>query len=142
MKSYRPAGPADKPRIEEACRTYLARIKKRSKKAWVQGINIDKVLADLFSSWGDVWIVDDTFLVWFETGVPWHSDALWLNEKLMLALSPGGDFQSVIDFLEDAADAHGAERIVVGTALALSDRALAKIFEKAGFSQAIITLTK
>lgn len=130
------------PAVTLACNSYLRDIKARSKKAWVKGIDLWKVLAAIKDAKGDVWIVDETYLVWFEAGVPWHSNAVWINEKLMLALKPGGNFQSVIDFLLDAKEAHGAELVVVGTALALSDRALAKIFEKAGFTQAIITLTK
>lgn len=141
MVSYRVPSAEDGDKVLQAITTYLAKIKDRSSKEWVQLIDFDAVV-DYLGTADNVYIVDEKFLVMYEVGIPWHTKTTWLNEKIVIAIEPGGDFQSVTDFLELKAEEAGAELVVVGTALAISDRALARVYERLGYKPSIITLTK
>lgn len=88
------------------------------------------------------YIVNEQYLVVYAIGTPWYADDTFLEELLVLHLGNGGSFKTVTDFLEAAAAQAGATLVISGTALASSDRALARLYAAQGFSQEALTLTK
>lgn len=140
--TYRKVIDLDYADIVIAAEDHLAKALKRTGKVWVQRVRLDKVLDALFDPDNLVFIVDETFLVYYETGQPWYSDTDVLEEKLVLNLRPGASFSAVTDFLEERARLHQAELIGVGTALAASDAALVRCYTRNGFKQEAITLIK
>lgn len=91
-----------------------------------------------------VYIVSDTYLVAYQLATPWwaNSDAVFLEELLVLRLAVSDNFDLVPQFLADRAREAGAQLVVAGTALAKSDRALASLYHRAGYSTQAFTLVK
>ena len=89
----------------------------------------------------EAWIVGG-YLVLFNIQDTWWSDDLILAEQLVFALEPETSFGAVIEFFEAKAREAGAGYICVGTALAKSDKALASLYIKHGFSQMAVNLAK
>jgi len=84
----------------------------------------------------------DGYLVVYDISTMWWSDTPILAEQLVFALEPTSRFASVIEFFEAKAREAGAKFICAGTALAKSDKALASLYEREGFSQVAINLSK
>lgn len=141
MVRYRQPDGRDTQPVLDAIDSYLPKIIRRSPKPWVKLIDREAVINHIATA-ANAYIVDETFLVLYEYGIPWHSGSVWLNETLVLALKPGGEFKQVTDFLELKAQHHNARIAVVGTGLAIVDEALARVYEGLGFTRSIITLTK
>lgn len=133
---------ADYQVIYDAVVSTLGKIRRKSDKAWIKRIDCESVLDTLFDPDCTAYIVDETYLVYYEVGSAWYGPTTMLEEKLVLSLRPGSSFSVVTDFLEERARLHGAELIVVGTALAPSDAALARCYTRQGFKQEVITLIK
>lgn len=127
--------------VVNAARQSLDKVMARSDKLWVKYIDFNKVI-EYIADAEDAYIVEDKFLVIYELLTPWYADSLWLAERLVLALDTGGNFTDVTDFLEERARAEGAVLIGVGTALAISDRALARCYTKRGYSGELLSLFK
>lgn len=82
------------------------------------------------------------YLVVYDITEMWFTDAPVLAEQLVFRLAEGGVFTDVVDFLELKAREAGAKWLCVGTTLAKSDRALASVYERHGFSRTAIHLAK
>ena len=104
--------------------------------------DIDPMIAlrNVFAA-DNAYIVDG-YLVVYEISTMWWSDTPILAEQLVFALEPNSRFASVIEFFEAKAREAGAKFLCVGTALAKSDKALASLYEREGFSQIAINLSK
>lgn len=89
----------------------------------------------------NVWIVEESYLVVFDIGIPFYSDALVLQELLVLRLS-SGDFSCVTAFMEQQAREAGCAMVVAGTALTHCDKALASLYHRYGFKTEALTIVK
>lgn len=126
-------------------RQHLVRLHESGHKAWMGFANPEDTLDGirLLASQSGAWIVDDTYLVLIDSGSPWYNPNVSVLEELMvLALVPGGDFRSVTKFLDQVAAARGCDFISSGTALATSDRALSRLYMRSGYTVAGTMLTK
>lgn len=81
------------------------------------------------------------YLVVYEVGTPWYSNASILSELLIVRVGRGGTIKGVAQFLRKRAKALGADFIAVGTAFAKSDPALSRLYQAQGFTPEAITLT-
>jgi len=127
------------PIIDSAIRKH----KLRGGKGWFKYLDLDAVMQGLYVN--ETYIVDDTYLVSYLVGTPWYADdsITYLEEKLVLRISDEGSSFSVVPaFLEDRRQAHGAVLVGVGTAFALSDRAMSKVYNNHGFHQEAVSLIK
>lgn len=82
------------------------------------------------------------YLVAYEIGSPWYTDRLILSELIICRLRGNSAFGVVPSFLEHKAREAGCTLITAGTALARSDRALASLYMKHGFTLGALSLTK
>jgi hypothetical protein len=139
--SARKIGPADFGLIQSALTSLVSGLRDNRSKAIFQILDVPAAMRSL-RDFDHAYIVEDAFLVVYELTVPWYSDALLLQELLILRLLPGPDFAIVPEFLVQAAQTAGARLVVAGTALATSDRALSRLYRSSGFSEAALTLTK
>lgn len=80
--------------------------------------------------------------VFFAVGTPWYSRTPLLSELLVVRVRPGGTLKDVARSLEREAAAAGASRVVIGTAFATNDRALSRIWQRLGYREEAITLSK
>lgn len=88
-------------------------------------------------------ILDEAFLVAYDVGSPWYSDRVFLREQLVLRIGEGSSFSAVCDLLDDLAEQHGANDILVGGALAKHPRALERMYKAHGYEvQAAPSLIK
>lgn len=117
-----------------------AELKRLARKHTHSVIDPDVALRNVFDA-EHAYIVDG-YLVVYEISTLWWSDDPIISEQLVFALEPNGDFSSVIRFFEAKAREVGARWIQAGTALAKSDRALASIYQRYGFEQHAIGLSK
>lgn len=83
-------------------------------------------------------IVDNAYLIVYDVGCTWYSDRLYLQEQMVLRLSPGSNFTAVCLTLEYLREQHQCQDIFVGGALAFSARALTRLYQRAGFEQLTI----
>lgn len=127
--------------ISAALRTYHSKISTRSNKDWYQHVDVGRVLTSILNGDNEAALVDG-FLVVYNVGTTWYSDQRMLEEIMVLRVYPGGDFYNVPKYLEAKAKEHGCAMVAVGTALARSDPALVKMYEKAGYHVAAVQLTK
>lgn len=126
-------------------RQHLTRIDRSAHKAWMQFATPDSTLDGIraLAEQQGAWIVDERYLVLVDAGSPWYNSGVTVLEELMvLALVPGGDFRKVTEFLDQVAAARGCDFISSGTALATSDRALSRLYMRAGYDVAGTMLTK
>lgn len=88
------------------------------------------------------YIVDETYLVCYQLGVPWFSEDLCLGEMTVARLTTqGGKFSAVTDFLKAEAERHGCKWVIAGTLLSSQDGLLSKLYERRGFSPSLRQLT-
>lgn len=142
MASYRRITTADHALIEEVSRRYFPRITEKAKKEWLYDVDLDVALHYILHEADHAHIVDENYLVVFDIGDSWFSSKVMLMEQLVLSLRPGSPFSVVTDFLEEQAHLLGCNLISVGTSMATSDRALARIYTGQGYRQEAIALTK
>lgn len=109
-------------------------------KSWLRDIDREQVLHSILAGAVQARIVHG-YLVLFTVGSPWYSTVSVLEECLVLRLYPGGTLRDVAAFLELEAEANGCVRVCVGTALA-NDRAIARVYNSAGFYEEARTLVK
>lgn len=121
----------------------VAKTHERSKKRWTRYICAESVLEEIFAS-ENAYIVGETYLVLFNIGTPWYAPqgVLFLEEKLVLNIGGAADFSVVPAFLEQKAEAENVQLTGVGTALAVSDRALCRVYSNYGFVPEVVTLIK
>lgn len=82
----------------------------------------------------DSLILDEAFLVVYGVGQPWYSDRVFLEERMVLRIGEGSKFSAVCDLLDDLAEEHNANDIIVGGALAKHPRALVRMYQARGYS--------
>lgn len=78
-------------------------------------------------------ILDNAYLVVYDTGSPWYSDRIFLEEKMVLRIGEGSNFSAVCDLLDDLAHYADANDILVGGALAKYPRALTRLYKARGY---------
>lgn len=139
-----PFSAADAARIESALRTYHAKIEHRITKVWFKFVDVDHVLTLITSGEANAFIVDNSYLVVVDVGIPWYSKSVILvEEQMVLKLLDGGaPFTSVTDFLHLVGEQHKAAAMVAGTALAPVDEAVARLYQRQGFSVQCQSLAK
>lgn len=123
----------------------LQEVKAKARKGWVLHATPESAYAGLQDQHtvGNVFVIDEHYLVAVAHGSPWYNqDIVILEEVMVLALVPGGNFRSVTDFLDMEAHRRGASFIASGTALATSDRALSRLYARAGYTPDGTMLTK
>ena len=81
----------------------------------------------------DALILDEAFLVVYGVGSPWYSDRVFLEEKMVIRIGTGSSFDAVCDLLDDLAEEHQANDILVGGALAKYPRALSRMYQARGY---------
>lgn len=81
----------------------------------------------------DALILDEAFLVVYGVGQPWYSERVFLEEKMILRIGKGSNFSAVCDLLDDLAEEHEANDILVGGALAKHQRALSRMYQARGY---------
>lgn len=131
----------DADRIESALLPY--RTKTALRKDWFHLVDVDKVLDAVLTGDENSCIVDDSYLVVFAVGRPWYGSTVLVEEKLVLRL-PGAtaSFSSVTALLDRIAASTSAAGVVVGTALAPVDEALARLYKRQGYSTQSQSLAK
>jgi hypothetical protein len=78
-------------------------------------------------------ILDEAYLVVYQVGSPWYSDRVFLQENLVLRIGKGSAFAYVCDLLDDLAEQHNANDILVGGALSKYPRALTRLYKSRGY---------
>jgi len=141
LLSHREVTPLDLPIIRSTLSTMVDRLRKNNTKHIYKIMNVDIGMNNLCLM-DHVYIVNECYLVIYDIFTPWYSETPILAEQLVLQLASGGRFSDVVSFLEEAAREAGASSVVVGTALAKSDKSLATMYQREGFQQEAIELSK
>lgn len=113
-------------------------------KGWLHTVDIQVALGKIQSDFISL-IIEDTYLLCADVVTPWYSgeETKVLAEMLVLRVYDGpGKFSSIPRALHSLAGVVGAGSIVVGTALATSNRALARMYLREGFIQSGVELSK
>lgn len=141
LQSARKVHPNDYSLIQARIAALIKTSQQRGRKAIHGDLDERRALRWIFDN-DNAYIVDESYLVLYEVFVPPYSLNPVLSEQFVLSLDGPSSLESVVEFLEHAARATKARMIYVGTALALSDRALAAQYEKHGFRREGTLLTK
>jgi hypothetical protein len=141
VKQY-PFTDAEAQLISDVMRAYASRISHYANKQWFKGVDLEYVLAQILCGRVHAALLPH-YLVVFDLGQVWYNKTLLcVEEKLVLAVSPGGQLREVTDFLEYIARVNDATLVGVGTALAHDDRALSRMYSRLGYQPSGVTLTK
>lgn len=128
--------------IESSLRMYHSKIAHRTNKVWFEFVDLEYVLSIILSGEHKAALVDG-FLVLYGTGQLWYNPRITaIEECLVIRVGRGGSLRSVTAFLESKGRLLGASLVLVGTALAHSDTALASMYESNGYQVAAYQLTK
>lgn len=101
---------------------------------WTEHVDVFYAFAQVLQGRLNAVVVEDTYVLVYNLGSPWYSPATFLEECLVLRVYDGdADFSAVTQALEGLAKHHGAKAIASATALAKSDRALSRMYQRAGF---------
>ncbi|ALF01669.1 hypothetical protein CPT_Percy35 [Caulobacter phage Percy] len=131
--------------VRQQVHAYFTRRQKRVEKVWLKYVDLDVVMDFLFRETTNAWIVGGAYLVVYDIGTPWYANPdkhKFLSEIIVLALVPGGNLSAVPEFLERQAAEAGAVVAGAGTALAPNNRALARVYARAGFNIEAFILIK
>jgi hypothetical protein len=79
-------------------------------------------------------ILDEAYLLVYTVGSPWYADRIMVAEQLLLRIGEGSSFSSIVDLLDDLAQEHNADCILLGGALAKNPRALARMYKRYGYA--------
>lgn len=143
---YAPFSAADAERIYAALRAALSSADHHTNKAWLKAADVDHVLSLILDGEVSAAIVEDSYLVVFDHGVPWYSKDVRMVEELLvvkLHLSlTGVSLRAVTRFLEAVAKATDSSYVVAGTAFSRGDAALARMYSVDGYHQEAVTLVK
>lgn len=141
MSSGRRVQPSDHSLIKFRLRHLISEVGSKGTKLIHHGLDIEEALVGIFSA--DHAYIVGNYLVVYEIGQPWYSSKTFLHEMLVLNLSPTrADFSVVPEFLEQRGREAGVSAVIVGTALARHDKALASLYSRHGFNTEALTLTK
>lgn len=80
-------------------------------------------------------VLDEAFVLVYNVGSPWYSDRVFLQECMVLRIGQGSSFSAVCDLLDDLADEHNANDILVGSALAKHPEALSRMYQRHGYKE-------
>jgi len=142
--NLRPLSRKDHDQVEHALRTAVSSA--GTSKQWFASIDLTKALQEIFSGKYLVYIVEETYLVMADLGTAWFAaeDHKVLAEMLVLRVYPHGPgkFHDIPRALAALGRAVGARAIVVGTALAVNNRALARMYTREGFEPSATELYK
>lgn len=129
--------------IEIHVRKTYEKLSKRVSKAWVKHIKIEDVIK-MICACDNAWVINDSYLVCYEIYPPWYnSDITILSETLVGRFRKSSSkFSDVIEFLESKGREAGCELVAVGTALAITDRSLASLYQHEGFVPECTLLAK
>ncbi|ATI16337.1 hypothetical protein HOS13_gp30 [Caulobacter phage Lullwater] len=121
-------------------REYLQR---SNRKPWFKYLDTDACMRFIYSC-ENAYVVNDAYLVCYEVINPAYAQEhiLFVEEVMVLRLVPGSSFDAVTDFFEEVRERVGAVGIFAGTALAKSDRALARLYAKDGYVTGNLLLIK
>ncbi|WCD56064.1 hypothetical protein [Caulobacter phage BL198] len=131
--------------VRNKVQAYFDRRKNRLTKVWLKYVDLDVVMDFLFRDTTEAWIVGGAYLVVYDVGTPWYANPdkhKFLSEIIVLALVPGGSLSVVPEFLANQAREAGAVVAGAGTALAPNNRALARVYSRAGFNIEAFILIK
>jgi len=131
----------DQSDYERAIEATLTKLLRKSDKQWLRLVEPNGTFIRLFYA-DHCYVVEESFLVYYEVGVPWYATDRVLSEQLVLRLRPGADFDCVPRFLEQEALRHGCRLVIAGTAFAVSDGALTRMYGRRGFRPEATTLVK
>lgn len=127
---------------------YSAAVKAKASatKTWFSSIDPGKVLQTIMSGEHLAFIVEDTYLILADLHSPWfaNDEHKVLAEMLVLKINQAGPgkFQDIPRALTALAGVVGARAVVVGTALAPTNRALARMYSREGFQASATELYK
>ena len=80
-------------------------------------------------------VLDEAYLVAYSVGSPWYSERVFLQENIILRIGEGSSFSAVCDLLDDLAEQHAANDILVGGALAKHPEALSRKYMRHGYER-------
>ena len=79
-------------------------------------------------------ILNDSHLLVYSVAQPWFSGTeLWLIEQFYMRVGRGNS-DAALDAVDDLGRSLGCGRVVFGTSLAASDKALGRLLERRGYS--------
>ena len=126
--------------VAEALTKLVLKLRANPRKAMHKHLDVPAAMVSLYE-FEHAYIVGG-YLIVYAIAQPWYSQALFLQELLVLRIAEQASFGIVPDFLEAQARKAGAVLAAVGTALATSDTALESLYERRGFAQQGLTLVK
>jgi len=140
----RPIQDKDQEPIRKAAYDTLAKLGHH--KQWFRSIDPEAALRTIYSGKYYTYIVEETYLVMADCGSAWFAgegDKI-LAEMLVLKVYPQGPgkFSDIPRALTALARAVGARAVCVGTALAVNNRALARMYTREGFEPSAVELYK
>lgn len=134
----------DQEYIRKAVYDTVARV--GNQKQWFRTIDPEAVLHTIYSGKYYVYIVEETYLVMADCGNAWfaNEEDKALAEMLVLKIYPQGPgkFNDITRALTALARTVGARAICVGTALAVNNRALTRMYTRGGFEVSAVELYK
>lgn len=143
MYSARKIDDGDYDTIRIALSSALDKALRANRKRFQHFIDIDQMLLELYAM-DTAYIVSDTYLVAYGVQSPWYAkdDILILFEILVLRIGSDADFKVVPAFLEARAQEAGCVLVTAGTALTVTDTALASLYQRSGFNVEALSLIK
>lgn len=142
MTNIREVTEADFPAIDVLIHQ---RIWERANKKWTQFIDpakVEDVLKNRHPTIHSV-VVEETYLLVFSIVHMWFSNTFFVEEKLVIKPFKGtGKFSDVTKALEHIAKVSEASGILSGTLMAPHDKALARMYNRAGYDNINIGLLK
>ena len=133
------------PKDHDSIRSAISIAVSAGSKAWMRLIDVEQGTARLFRGEIPSFIVAETYLLVAAPCTPWYSgdDTKVLSEHIVIKVYDGpGKFQDVVGALHALAHHWGCQGICVGTALAPIDNALARLYERHGFTKQAFELFK
>ncbi|WWO60250.1 acetyltransferase [Xanthomonas phage SB3] len=128
--SSRPPTPNDAERIERAIVQALRSVSKESLGSLASP---EKMLYSILSGEARSVVVEESYLVVYDYGIPWYSNKMFLFELMVLKIGTEGSFSDVTDILDHLADQVDAKAIAVGSQLCKAPAALSRLYSRAGF---------
>lgn len=124
----------------------LGEFRRTSKKQWLKTGKWDTAYTYLVDAAagrnGSLCAMVGGIFVMYTVANSWCGTDCALEEQLVLRLYAGGNLGDVVQWLELEASRLQATGIIVGTALANSDRALVRTYNRHGFTQEAVALYK
>lgn len=133
------------PGDEEVIRSAISMTVKAGTKEWLRLIDLKRGTDRIIKGEVPAFIVSETYLLVAAPAVPWYGadDTRVLAEHMVLKVYNGpGKFQDVIQAMHGLARHWNCRGICVGTALAPVNDALARMYQRHGFTKQAYELFK